>query len=127
MTKSKLNSFRRALETGLAELGNGNRNREVIAIEPTPDEMDRVQHVSDRDYAISSLERNSNRLGEIRRALHRMDTGTFGLCLGCDEEITPKRLAALPWASYCIACQDAAERGENAQGDEIDTSFLMTA
>ena len=46
MTKSKLNSFRRALETKLAELGNGNRNRDVIAIESTPDEMDRVQHVS---------------------------------------------------------------------------------
>ena len=127
MTKTKLNEFRRALENKLAELGDGNRNREVIAIESSPDEMDRVQHVSDRDYAISSLERNSSRLGEVRGALHRMDTGTFGLCLGCDEDINPKRLAALPWASYCIACQDAAERGEHANGDEIDTSFLMTA
>ena len=127
MTKTKLNEFRRALENKLAELGDGNRNREVIAIESSPDEMDRVQHVSDRDYAISSLERNSSRLGEVRGALHRMDTGTFGLCLGCDEDINPKRLAALPWASYCIACQDAAERGEYANGGEIDTSFLMTA
>ena len=111
----------------LSELGNGSRNREVIAIESSPDEMDRVQHVSDRDFAISSLERSTSRLGEVRRALHRMETGTFGLCLGCDEDINPKRLAALPWASYCIACQDAAERGEHANGDEIDTSFLMTA
>jgi DnaK suppressor protein len=127
MTKIKLNAFRRALENRLAELGNGNRNREVIAIESVPDEMDRIQHVSERDFAISSLERNSSRMGEVRRALHRMDTGTFGLCLGCDEDINPKRLAALPWASYCIACQDAAERGEQTNGGEIDTSFLMTA
>ena len=127
MTKTKLDEFRRALESKLAELGNGSRNREVIAVESIPDEMDRVQHVTDRDYAISSLERNSRRLGDVRRALHRMDMGTFGLCLSCEEDINPKRLAALPWASYCIACQDAAERGEQTNGSEIDTSFLMTA
>ena len=127
MTKTKLDEFRRALESKLAELGHGSRNREVIAVESIPDEMDRVQHVTDRDYAISSLERNSRRLGEVRRALHRMDMGTFGLCLSCEEDINPKRLAALPWASYCIACQDAAERGEQTNGSEIDTSFLMTA
>lgn len=127
MTKVKLTAFRRDLESRLAELENRNRNREVIAIESIPDAMDRVQHVSDRDYAISSLERNSSRLGEVRRALYRMDEGTFGLCFGCDEEINPKRLAALPWASYCIACQDAAERGEHTNGGEIDTSLLMTA
>jgi DnaK suppressor protein len=127
MTKTKLNAFRRALENRQAELGNGNRNREALAIESSPDEMDRIQHVSDRDYAIDSFERNSNRLGEVRSALRRMDAGTFGLCLGCEEDINPKRLAALPWASFCIACQDAADREETTPGSGIDTSLLMTA
>ena len=49
MTKTELNTFRRALESRQAELGNGNRNREALAIETSPDQLDRIQHASDRE------------------------------------------------------------------------------
>ncbi|MGD1097034.1 MAG: TraR/DksA family transcriptional regulator [Bryobacteraceae bacterium] len=127
MTKTELNALRSTLEKRQAELGDGNRNREALAIETSPDELDRIQHASDRDYAMSNLERNSDRLQEVRIALRRIKEGTFGICVGCEEKIAPKRLAAIPWASFCIVCQEAADREHEAPWSEIDTSLSMAA
>ena len=95
MTKTELNTLQRALENIQTELGNGNWNREALAIETSPDELDRIQCASDREWAMRNLERNSNWLREVRAALRRIDAGTFGICVGCDENINPKRLAAV--------------------------------
>src|ERR1700693_2306091 len=122
MTTTELRAFRRALENRQTELGNGNRNRETFAIETSPDELDRIQQAGDRDYAISSLERNFSRLREVRTALRSFDAGTFGICVDCGENINPKRLAAVPWASSCIVCQEAADRGQNTPPRVIDTA-----
>ena len=127
MTKIELNAFRRTLENRQAELGNRNGNREALAIETSPDELDRIQHASERDYAMSTLERNSDRLREARGALRRIEEGTFGICIGCEENINPKRLAAVPWASFCIVCQEAADQGQNTPLGEMDTSLAMAA
>ena len=127
MTRTELNAFRRTLESKQAELGDGNRNREALAIQTSPDELDRIQHASARDYEISTLERNSNRLHEVQAALGRLDAGRFGICADCEENITPKRLAALPWASFCIVCQETAERARKEPSREIDTSLVMAA
>jgi DnaK suppressor protein len=120
MTKLELNGFRRALENKLLEIGNGSSSREALAIETSPDELDRIQNANDRDYAMGNLERTSSRLGEVRDALRRISSGTFGVCAGCGEHINLKRLAAVPWASYCIACQEAADREKSTERSEID-------
>jgi DnaK suppressor protein len=127
MTKTDLSAFQRALENRQTELGYGNRNREALAIETSPDELDRIQHASDRDYAMSNLERNSNRLREVRTALRRIDAGTFGICIDCEGNINPARLAAVPWASSCIVCQEAADRGQKTRRSEVGTSLVMAA
>jgi len=127
MTKIELNAFRKTLENGRKELGNGNRNREALAIETSPDNLDQIQHASERDYAMGNLERNSNRLREVRAALGRMDAGTFGICLGCEENINLKRLAALPWTAFCIACQELADRAQRTPQNEMDTPLGMAA
>jgi hypothetical protein len=44
--------------------------------------------------------------------LRRIHDGTFGVCVECEYEISPKRLLAVPWASRCIECQDAADRDQ---------------
>jgi DnaK suppressor protein len=127
MTNIELKTFRRALENREAELGNGNRNREALAIETSPDELDRIQCASDREWAMRNLERNSNWLREVRAALRRIDAGTFGICVGCDANINPKRLAAVPWASSCIVCQEAADHGQNMPQSVIDGPLIMAA
>jgi len=127
MTKTELNAFRRALENRQAELGNANSNREALAMQLSPDELDRIQLASERDMAISNLERDSSRLLEVRAALRRIDAGTFGSCVECEVTINPKRLAAIPWASSCIVCQEAADREQKTPWKEIDTSLVMAA
>jgi DnaK suppressor protein len=126
MTKTELNAFRRVLESRHIEIGNESPNREALAIE-SPDELDRIQQACDRDYAISSLERNSNRLHEVRAALRRIDAGTFGICSGCEENINPKRLDTVPWASFCVVCQEAADRWQKTPRSGIDTSLAVAA
>ena len=64
---------------------------------------------------------------EVNDALSRLDAGKFGICAGCEEPINPKRLAAIPWASSCIVCQEAADRGQKATWGEIDGSLAMAA
>ena len=48
----------------------------------------------------------------ISEALERIEDETYGLCIHCENPIKPKRLEAVPWASYCIQCQDLKEKGQ---------------
>lgn len=45
-------------------------------------------------------------LREISDALQRIEQGTYGVCLECEEPISVKRLEAVPWARYCVTCQE---------------------
>src|SRR5215475_11807673 len=50
-------------------------------------------------------------LREVSGALHRIDNGQYGVCLECEEPISAKRLEAVPWARYCVTCQDKVAAG----------------
>src|ERR687890_610573 len=100
MMKTELNKYRNVLEQKQAELEQVIRNREAITIEKSPDALDEVQHAAERELAIRNLDRESNLLRNVRAALRRMDDGSFGTCLHCEEEISPKRIAAVPWAPF---------------------------
>ncbi|CCF83095.1 TraR/DksA family transcriptional regulator [Nitrolancea hollandica] len=49
-------------------------------------------------------------LAEIDTALERINRGTYGRCAECGQPIDPARLAALPTASRCLACEARYER-----------------
>lgn len=112
MTKNELNKYKALLEAKQAELAGGLRNREGIAIEKTADALDEVQLAGERELAIRTLDRESILLRSVRGALSRLADGSYGTCLHCEEEISPKRLNAVPWTAYCIKCQEAADRHE---------------
>jgi len=58
-------------------------------------------------------------LREISDALQRIEHGNYGTCLECEEPISVKRLHAVPWARYCVTCQEnIATRA--ALGDPVD-------
>jgi DnaK suppressor protein len=118
MKTIELQQFRKTLTIRKAELTDGRTNREAIAIETTADELDRIQQAQERDFAMGAIDRDSLRLREIRAALERIDNGSFGICLNCEEEIAPKRLAAVPWTALCIVCQEAAERISSDSEDQ---------
>ncbi len=127
MTKTELNKFRHVLEVKQAELEQVVRNREGIAIEKSPDALDEVQHAAERELAIRNLDRESNLLRNVRAALRRIDEGTFGICLHCEEEISPKRLAAVPWTPYCIQCQEQADRNQDTGAEPLDELLVHAA
>jgi len=120
MTKTDLEKFRNTLETKRSELSGSLRNRDEIVIEKAPDALDEVQLAGERELAIRNLDRDSNMLRQIRRALARIADGSYGVCLHCDEEISPKRVAAVPWAAYCIQCQEQVDRHEIEVDDNAD-------
>jgi DnaK suppressor protein len=115
-----LEKFRNTLETKRAELSGSLRNRDEIVIEKAPDALDEVQLAGERELAIRNLDRDSNMLRQIRRALGRIADGSYGVCLHCDEDISPKRIAAVPWAAYCIKCQEQVDRHEIEVDDNAD-------
>jgi DnaK suppressor protein len=127
MTKSELNRFRQTLEAKHAELAAVLRRRDEIAIEKSPDAIDEVQRAAERELAIRNLDRESNLLRNVRAALRRIDQGTFGICGHCEEEISPKRLAAVPWAPFCIRCQEAADRHEQEPVESLDSLLVNAA
>jgi DnaK suppressor protein len=43
----------------------------------------------------------------IEEALDRIQAGDYGICLSCEDPIPAKRLQALPWAKYCVTCQQS--------------------
>jgi DnaK suppressor protein len=104
-----------------AELTRSLRSRDEIVIERASDALDEVQLKGEREFAVRNLDRESNALGQIHRALSRIGSGTYGMCLHCEEEISSRRLAAVPWAAFCIRCQEKVDRREI----EIDESVAL--
>ena len=127
MTKSELNKYRTVLETKQADLVHMIRNRDGIAIEKSADALDEVQYATERELAIRSLDRDSNLLRNVRAALERIEEGSFGVCLHCDENISPKRLAAGPSTAYCIVCQELADRSQYDGADTFDELLIIAA
>src|SRR5438045_8414611 len=127
MTKSELNKFKHVLEAKQAELVQLVRNRDGIAIEQSPDALDEVQNAAERELAIRNLDRESNLLRNVRAALRRIEEGSFGVCVHCDEEISPKRVAAVPWTPYCIQCQEAADKAQEDGSESFDDLLVNAA
>lgn len=127
MTKTELNKFKKILETKQDELEKVVRNRDAITIEKSADALDEVQHASERELAIRNLDRESNLLRSVRSALRRIEDGSFGVCLHCEEEISPKRLAAVPWAAFCIQCQEQADRNRDEGNNSLDDMLVNAA
>jgi RNA polymerase-binding transcription factor len=119
----ELNRVQILLEALATELERGIHHREALAIEQSRDQLDEIQTASDRDLAISKIDRQSKELCDVRAGLRRIRDGRFGTCELCDEDIAPKRLAAIPWASLCMVCQEAEER--NVLEIRISADSLM--
>jgi DnaK suppressor protein len=126
MTETELNKFKKILESRQAELEQIVRNRDGIVIEKSADALDEVQHAAERELSIRNLDRDSNLLRNVRWALRRIADGSFGICVHCEEEISPRRLAAVPWAPFCIGCQEQADRNRD-DGNELFHEMLVNA
>jgi DnaK suppressor protein len=127
MTKSELSRYRNVLEAKHAEIMQLVRNRDGIAIERSSDALDEVQQATERELAIRNLDRDSNVLRKVRGALRRITEGDYGVCLHCEEDVSAKRLAAVPWAAFCIRCQEIADLTYSDSADNLDASWVNAA
>jgi len=109
MNKTHVKGYRRMLEAKRRELLSSYRDIEGIAVERVPDSMDEFSLEVQRSMAVDALNRKSALFRQVTEALERIAGGKYGVCLACNEAISPKRLAALPWAALCFECQQATE------------------
>jgi DnaK suppressor protein len=110
MEQGEMESFKRILEAILRNTAQPLLKHDEIAVDNAPDSIDRSQRLAERDLAIHQIESNFNRTQSIKLALERIADGSYGTCLRCDCDISRKRLQAVPWTSYCIQCQEIADK-----------------
>ena len=123
MTSTETERLTGLLLAKQTELSRSLRNRDEIVYEKASDALDEVQLKEERELAIRNLDRDSNALRLIYRALLRIANGTYGICLHCEEDISLKRMAAVPWAAFCVNCQEKIDRSEI----EIDETAELPA
>ena len=109
MDSIQIKRFRAILEDRCDAFSERVHNRNVIAIESTADIMDQVRCAEERDLATRILEHDFAELRLVKAALARIEEGTYGFCLRCDQAITWNRLQVMPQAAFCVNCQEAAE------------------
>lgn len=128
MSTKQTSDIRKALETKRDELLTSTGDREEILIEHAAEEFDRLQQQLNREVAIRNLDRESTLLKQVQAALSRIEDESFGICLRCDEALAERRLKALPWAAYCVPCQEFIDR-QRAAGtlDAVDDVADMAA
>jgi len=111
-TKTRIGNFKAMLLKKRNELlAVVRREPEVLATNiRTPDVDEFAVKSAMQDVTAVTLDLRSRMLKDIERSLRQLAEGTYGICEGCGEEISSNRLQALPWARYCLTCQELRSR-----------------
>jgi DnaK suppressor protein len=86
--------------------------------EATQDPADMAANAYTKELLFSMSANDRKLLDLINEAVLRIEAGTYGLCMHCDEIVGEKRLEAVPWARHCLRCQDLYERGLLTEEDD---------
>lgn len=79
--------------------------------EGTEDIVDRANNSYNRELMFSLSDAERTQLLAVEAALERLDDGSYGTCANCGDPIPQPRLEAVPWARYCVSCQEKVEQG----------------
>jgi DnaK suppressor protein len=74
---------------------------------------DRAPLLHEQFIALEVKSLDYQTLKRVDAALDRIATGDYGVCVACGKDISPKRLAAIPWAHLCIDCQEKTRPGDD--------------
>lgn len=114
MRASKLKELEKRLLEKRKELFSGVRTRNATRFETggeTLDLADQAANSYTKEFLLSLGDAERRLLRQVDAALEKIRLRTYGTCEKCGDEIAVKRLEALPFATYCIACQEEEERG----------------
>jgi DnaK suppressor protein len=110
MDGKTIERFKKLLETRYRDLRAGmaqvELNNPISQHDYGKDEGDRSNASLAREIHVGQKSRDRALLTAVHAAMERISSGTFGECLSCGQDINLKRLEALPWAQYCITCQE---------------------
>ncbi len=115
MEKKKLEQFKKRLEerqqvlrkTVSRTVQDGRSADEEAA----QDIADKAANSYTKEFLFHQSTSERQLLQLVEEALTRIREGSFGECVNCGNDVNPKRLEAVPWTRYCIACQEKAEKG----------------
>jgi len=127
MRSLEIERYKHLLEDKYEDLLKAIRQREAIAVERSADVIDELQAGVERERAITELDRTSRLLRDVKAALVRIGEGTYGVCLRCDQPISPVRLKAVPWTPLCIRCQQEVDDGATSDRDRATEYFPHAA
>ena len=95
---------------------------DTIASMGRVNEEDQAQLSHDEFLQLRLNALDYHNLREVDEALERLKDDEYGICLDCEEKIAPRRLQAIPWARYCVGCQERI--GNSDQHDEDPASLF---
>jgi DnaK suppressor protein len=72
--------------------------------------LSRMDALQGQAMAAASQQRAVTQLRQVDAALARLESGEFGVCPSCGEDIDPRRLLLQPTVTLCLACTEARER-----------------
>ena len=119
--RTKFDTYRKILEKKAAEVQHSmsaQKAAQVLAREEHPHDEGDLSQQSHEEWIF--LNRNTldiKLLREVQDALRRIEQGAYGVCNECEEPISAKRLDAVPWAKFCVSCQERMAAGAE-MGDE---------
>jgi DnaK suppressor protein len=115
MNKKEMEKYKRLLEDKKsslsAEIAKTRSAEEETSEESTQDIADKAVSSYTREFLYSLTDGERTTLLQIDEALARIELGTYGFCQNCGNPKTEKRLNAVPWAPYCLDCQELSEKG----------------
>jgi RNA polymerase-binding protein DksA len=100
LTKERAETLARVKELMREQARNGGQ--------PPADEMDVARSLSEVDTHAALFDRARERLSAIDAAIARLGAGVYGTCARCGDEIPLARLQVIPFAQYCVDCQNEA-------------------
>jgi len=126
--KTKFGNYEKILTKKAEEIRHGmsaKRAAQIVSRQEEPADDGDLSQQSHEEWIF--LNRNTlekKLLTEVEDALRRIQQGTYGVCMDCEEPISTKRLDAVPWAKYCVKCQEAiatrAAMGLDANYEEAE-------
>ena len=114
LSAKKIEHYKQIVELRISEL-----NR-IVSAAAKEAQADSARHADPADQAAAEYDRQAmthkvatarQLLRTLTETLERIQRGEFGQCADCGGDIEPKRLEVLPWAGYCVKCQQTREHG----------------
>ena len=94
----------------LALYESGRAAADTVVLDQTKvGRLSRMEAMQQQNMAQSSMRSIENRLRQVNRALARIESGDYGYCEACGEDIDAGRLEVSPEVSCCFACQSKQE------------------